>query len=269
MWIFRNVLLRRLFLHSSHLLVPIVTNRFLLLSGRSGCESSGRYCCVDSSRTLHTWKPGSFYASAPVRNRYELRYLADNFKLSRIDKVSVADPHHFNVDLDPAFHFNAGPDLDPASPLQKDMYLRLLSIDPPGLHFEPTKLFYFDFNADPDLDSAFYSNADPDPASTNKGDPCRSGSTTLDKILLLLLLNSIHSLQGSRISRIRILSPNKSSTTGQDQPLFQTNVSISTNDLIRPEYLVLFCWHKFFMKKYWYLKFSFVVFSLNQDMPSY
>jgi hypothetical protein len=37
----------------------------------------------------------------------------------------VADPHHFNADPDPAFHFNAD---------------HRWSINPPGLHFEPSGL---------------------------------------------------------------------------------------------------------------------------------
>ncbi len=36
---------------------------------------------------------------------------------------------------------------------------------PSWLLFEPLKLLYFDFSADPDSDTAFYTNADPDPAS--------------------------------------------------------------------------------------------------------
>jgi hypothetical protein len=28
--------------------------------------------------------------------------------------LGVRDPHHFNADPDPAFHFNADPDSDPA-----------------------------------------------------------------------------------------------------------------------------------------------------------
>jgi hypothetical protein len=57
---------------------------------------------------------------------------------------SVADPHHFNVDPELAFHFYADPnhptfhfhaDLDPAP--QQSMVMRicdLWSSDPPGLH---------------------------------------------------------------------------------------------------------------------------------------
>jgi hypothetical protein len=181
MWIFRKVLLRRLFLHSSHLLVPVVTNRFLLLSVRNGCESSGMYCCVDSSRTLHTWKPGSFYASAPARNQYEVRYLADNYKLFQIYKIRVANPHHFSLDMDPAPHLKIGGNLRP------------LVYRASRTRFEPIELLLnCDFNADPD--PAFHTNEDPDLAFKNKADRCRSGSTTLGKILLLLLLNSIRSL---------------------------------------------------------------------------
>jgi len=31
------------------------------------------------------------------------------------EKGSVADPHHFDADPDPAFHFDADPDPDPGS----------------------------------------------------------------------------------------------------------------------------------------------------------
>jgi|688.fasta_scaffold1006276_2 hypothetical protein len=41
------------------------------------------------------------------------------FVISNLVFARVADPHHFNADTDPAFHFNADPDLDPA-PLQSD-----------------------------------------------------------------------------------------------------------------------------------------------------
>jgi hypothetical protein len=52
----------------------------------------------------------------------------------------VADPHHFNGDPDPAFHFNVVPDPDPdPAPQQSDG----------KLYFEPLKLMHFDFNADP------------------------------------------------------------------------------------------------------------------------
>jgi hypothetical protein len=55
------------------------------------------------------------------------------------------------------------------------------SVDPPGLHFEPSglhcerpRLYFeplnFDFNADPD--PAFHSFADPDPATKNNADQC-------------------------------------------------------------------------------------------------
>ncbi len=40
-----------------------------------------------------------------------------------IVKSTVADPHHFNADLDPAFHLNVDPDPDPA-PHQSDGNLR-------------------------------------------------------------------------------------------------------------------------------------------------
>jgi hypothetical protein len=67
----------------------------------------------------------------------------------------VVDPHHFNVDPDPAFHFNADPD---PTPLQNDGNLRQVVFRPPRLHFEPLKLLNFNFNADPD--PAFHSQAD-------------------------------------------------------------------------------------------------------------
>jgi len=41
----------------------------------------------------------------------------------------------------------------------------------PRLHFDTLKLLNFDFNADPDLDPAFPSNADPDPASKINAEP--------------------------------------------------------------------------------------------------
>jgi len=35
--------------------------------------------------------------------------------------VSVADPHHFDADPDPAFHFDADPDLDPDPAFSQDV----------------------------------------------------------------------------------------------------------------------------------------------------
>jgi hypothetical protein len=51
----------------------------------------------------------------------------------------------------------------------------------PWLYFEPLKLLNLDFIVvpDPDLDSAFHSIADPDPAFNNNADQCGSGSATL------------------------------------------------------------------------------------------
>ncbi len=46
----------------------------------------------------------------------------------------VADPHLFNADPNPSFHFNADP--DPA-PQQSDGNLRFLVLRPSMLHFEP------------------------------------------------------------------------------------------------------------------------------------
>jgi hypothetical protein len=34
--------------------------------------------------------------------------------------LSFSDPHHFNADPDPAFHFNADPDSDPALHFNED-----------------------------------------------------------------------------------------------------------------------------------------------------
>ncbi len=83
-----------------------------------------------------------------------------------------ADP-----DSDPAFYLNADPNI---APLQSDgefattgpltlqgsilsLQASIVSVHSlPRLYFEPLKLMNFDFNAD--LDQAFHSNADPDPA---------------------------------------------------------------------------------------------------------
>jgi hypothetical protein len=98
----------------------------------------------------------------------------------------VVNPHHFNVDPDPAFYFNADPD-----PAFHSILIRIqllcdhwsinpqgLHFEPPGLHcdsvsvhgppqiyFEPLKPLNFAFNADPDPDPVFDSNAAPDAAS--------------------------------------------------------------------------------------------------------
>ncbi len=54
--------------------------------------------------------------------------------------------------------------------------------DPTWLHFEPRKLPSLDFHVNPDPGPSFRSFrsiADPDPASQNNMDPCKSGSTVL------------------------------------------------------------------------------------------
>jgi hypothetical protein len=48
---------------------------------------------------------------------------------------------------------------------------------PSKAQFSPLQLINFLFTADPDL--AFYSNADPEPASPNNADKCSSGSATI------------------------------------------------------------------------------------------
>ncbi len=87
------------------------------------------------------------------------------------------DPHNFNADPDPAFHFNADPDPDPAFhfnadpdldlvPHQSDGNLQTLEyrpskasivsvLGPPRVYIEPLKLLNFDFNAHPDPYPAF------------------------------------------------------------------------------------------------------------------
>ncbi len=100
---------------------------------------------------------------------------------------SVADPHHFNSDRDPAFHFHAYPDHptfhfyadpDPAPqrsnanlwPLVSRPWAPFVPLSvhgPPWLHFKPLKPLNFDFNANPDSNQAFHSNADLDPLSQN------------------------------------------------------------------------------------------------------
>ena len=61
-----------------------------------------------------------------MRNQYEVQYLAGNYNLFQIYNIRVAIPHHINVDLDPAFHFNADPDTDPATHLKSYGNLRPL-----------------------------------------------------------------------------------------------------------------------------------------------
>jgi hypothetical protein len=101
----------------------------------------------------------------------------------------VSDPHHFNADPDPAFHFNAiliqlftlkgtYPDrilllirwCEPVTTGLQALQDSTVSVHGPlWLHFKPPKLPIFDFNADPD--PALYSNADPDPALYSNADP--------------------------------------------------------------------------------------------------
>jgi hypothetical protein len=61
-----------------------------------------------------------------------------------IFKISVADPHHFDPDPDPACHFVADPN--------------------PDCHFGADPDPAFHFGADPDPDPTFPIDADPDPA---------------------------------------------------------------------------------------------------------
>jgi len=107
------------------------------------------------------------------------------------------DPHHFNADLDPAFHFNRirvqlhfNADPDPAA-YQDDPNLRPLvyrlfrppfwassppfcaSAVPFWASAVPFWALNFDFHADPD--PAFHSNTDPDPASKHYADPNPGG----------------------------------------------------------------------------------------------
>jgi hypothetical protein len=96
----------------------------------------------------------------------------------------VADPHHFNADLDPVFTllrirdpaFRVNADLDPDTSHLSDGILRLLvnrssrlRFEPPGLYFEPLKLLHFDFNAD--SDSYFHFKCGSGPSSKNNADP--------------------------------------------------------------------------------------------------
>jgi hypothetical protein len=53
----------------------------------------------------------------------------------------ISDPHHFNADPDPAFHFNADPDPDPAFYFNAVLLIEVLEesstagFEPPSLHF--------------------------------------------------------------------------------------------------------------------------------------
>jgi hypothetical protein len=98
-----------------------------------------------------------------------------------------------NVDPDPAFHLNAVPDLtfhfkmsirilcESATNGQQTFQGHIVSFhasivsvhNPSWPHVEPLKLLNFDFNADPDPDSAFHSAADQDSdrAFQNNADP--------------------------------------------------------------------------------------------------
>jgi hypothetical protein len=108
------------------------------------------------------------------------------------------DPHHFDSDPDPPFHFDAHPDPDPTfhSDVDPDpdpdpfnlMGIRLPpftffpDLDPPMRQNGPLRLrpFHFDadphpaFHFDPDPDPAFHFHADLDPASQNDPDPQHS-----------------------------------------------------------------------------------------------
>ncbi len=64
--------------------------------------------------------------------------------------VRVPDPHHFNVDPDPAFNFNADPDpafhfnavLNPAPYITAMPICNRWPTDPPGLCYEPPSLYF-------------------------------------------------------------------------------------------------------------------------------
>jgi hypothetical protein len=105
--------------------------------------------------------------------------IEDNLKISASSKFQCLgnpDPHHFDADLDPAFHSEADPgptlysdaDPDPDPPLLQNYHLRLTPF-----HFDayPETAFHFDADEDPDLDPAFHFDADADPASQNDADP--------------------------------------------------------------------------------------------------
>jgi hypothetical protein len=78
-----------------------------------------------------------------------------------------------NADPYLAFHFNAGPDPDPAHHLSDGNLQPLLSLhtERPRLQYKLLKLLNFVFKADPD--PAFHSNTGPDAvlASKNNTDP--------------------------------------------------------------------------------------------------
>ncbi len=62
--------------------------------------------------------------------------MKDWYKLKEKPAASVADPHHFDADPDPACYFHAGPDLDPSFHFDADL--------------EPDPTFHFDPDPDPD-----------------------------------------------------------------------------------------------------------------------
>jgi hypothetical protein len=98
-------------------------------------------------------------------------------KLDRTPKV--ADPHHFNADPSPSFHFDAHSDSDPA-PHQSSANLPTAGLKThqgyiarahahQRLNFASLKLRNFYFNVDPE--PAVHCDADPDPASRKNLNP--------------------------------------------------------------------------------------------------
>jgi hypothetical protein len=99
--------------------------------------------------------------------------------------MQCCGPHHFDADPNPAFHFDAGPDLDLIFQSDADGSRSYLSIwcgsgpdptanfspdlNPPMLQNDSLRLQPFHFDAD--LDPAFHFDVDPDPASPFDADP--------------------------------------------------------------------------------------------------
>ncbi len=121
---------------------------------------------------------------------FEVGYTVESWESgsgpNRANINRVADPHHFNADLDPALYIDADPHPTPdlADTNLPPMVYRpsILSLQastgsvhgPPRLHFKPLKLLNFALNADPDPASKI--TADPDPKNPeNKGGFLRSG----------------------------------------------------------------------------------------------
>jgi hypothetical protein len=82
----------------------------------------------------------------------------------------VADPHHLNVDPDPAAPYQDDVSLGPlAYRPSRAPRLHLKRPGPLWLHFKPLKLLNFVSNADPDPSIHFH--ADPDPSFHFNADP--------------------------------------------------------------------------------------------------